>query len=113
MLAWHLAMERGSLQREPSAARRADWLRAGLDVTRQGEATAREPAELALERGLMLSQVAEQDDPPPWPGGVEALWNEAGEAFERAGELGHPDGAALAEGARARAAVLADPPSHR
>jgi hypothetical protein len=113
MLAWHLAMERGSLQREPAPERRAVWLRAGLDATRRGEAVAREPAELALERGLMLAQVADEDAPPPWPGGAEALWREAAEAFERARALGHADGAELAEIARARAAVLAEPPPPR
>lgn len=113
LLAWHLAMERGSLQREPDPVRRATWLRAGLDVARRGESAAREPEQLALERGLILAQLAAEDAPPPWPGGVEALWREAAEAFDRAAELGHPDGAALAAGARSKAAILAEPGAHR
>jgi hypothetical protein len=113
LLAWHLAMERGSLLREPAPERRVHWLRAGLDVARRGEAVAREPAELALGRGLMLSQVAQEDDPPPWPGGVAALWSEAAEAFERAAALGHPQAAALAASARARVPELGKLPTHR
>ena len=113
MLAWHLAMERGSIQREPAPARRVVWLRAGLETSLRGEAVARAPGELALERGLMLAQVAEEDAPPPWPGGVAALWDEAARAFARAAELGHPEGAALAEAARAQAAVLVEPPPPR
>ena len=113
LLAWHLAMERGSLLREPSALRRVDWLRAGLDVARRGESVAREPAELALGRGLMLLQVAQEDAPPPWPGGTAALWSEAAKAFGRAAELGHPQAAALAESARARVPDLGKPPTHR
>lgn len=113
LLVWHLAMERGSQLREPDPERRVAWLRAGLDVARRGEDAAREPAELALERGLILTQVAAQDAPLPWPGGVAALWREAEQAFERAAALGHPDGALLAERARSRAAVLAEPDAHR
>jgi hypothetical protein len=113
LLAWHLALERGSILREPSPERRVVWLRAGLDVARRGEASARDPGELALWSALMLSQVAQEDAPPPWPGGVEALWREAAEAFERAAQGGHPEGAALAEAARARVPELGKPPAHR
>lgn len=113
LLAWHLAMERGSILREPSPERRVDWLRAGLDVARRGEAAAREPGELALGRGLMLSQVAQEDLPPPWPGGRDALWREAAEAFDSAARWGHPEGAALAASARARVPELGKPPTHR
>lgn len=113
LLAWHLSLERGSILREPSPERRVVWLRAGLDVAERGESSAREPGELALGRGLMLAQVALEDDPPPWPGGVPALWTAAAEAFERAAELGHPAAAHLAESARARVPILGKPPAHR
>jgi hypothetical protein len=112
-LAWHLALERGAILREPSPERRVAWLRAGLAVAERGEASAREPAELALLRGLMLGQVAQEDAPPPWPGGVPALWSAAAEAFARAAELGHPEGAALEQAARAQARELGKPPAHR
>jgi hypothetical protein len=112
-LAWHLALERGAILREPSPQRRVAWLRAGLELARRGEASAREPGELALLRGLMLGQVAQEDAPPPWPDGVPGLWSAAAEAFARAAELGHPEGAALEHAAWARARELGKPPAHR
>jgi hypothetical protein len=101
-LAWHLALERGSLQRERDPVRRLAWIRAGLDLARRGEERAREPGELALWQGLVLVQLAREDEPPDWPGGVAGLWADAAEHFERAARLGQRDGAELARGARAR-----------
>ena len=109
LLAWHLSLERASLQREPDRARRLAWLRAGLDLARRGEASAREPEQLALWRGLVLTQFALEDEPLDWPGGVAGLWEAAAAAYERAAELGYPDGEELAGKARARVPILGIP----
>ena len=106
-----LALARASAARSCASPRRsAAWPGCALG---HGQASAREPGELALLRGLMLGQVAQEDAPPPWPGGVPALWSAAAEAFARAAELGHPEGGALEQAARAQARELGKPPAHR
>jgi hypothetical protein len=105
LLAGHLAFDRASAERERDPQRRLAWVRAGLEVARRGERTARDPAELAWWQGLLLSMHADLDD-LPWPGGAPALWRAAIEDFERAAELGHPEGEALADSARRRLAAL-------
>ena len=89
---------------EPSL--RADWLRAALATLERGEDLARQPEELAVDAGLILVAHAQHEQPTPWAGGRLGLWQAAIEAFERAAGLGAPDGAQLAEAARARRAEL-------
>lgn len=107
-VAWHLAFVRASAEREPDPGRRGAWVRAALDLAERGERTARDPALLAQWQGLVLSKLAQDDDPPAWPGGVAGLWRDAADCFERAAALGWSDGAALAASARAREAGRAD-----
>lgn len=86
-LAWHLALDRGSAERTLRAADRVAWLRAGLDLAREGERWAREPAELALFQALLLEQLAAEQDPAEllaaWPGGAAGLEEERQEAWSR------------------------------
>ena len=103
LLAGHLAFDRASAERERDPLRRLAWVRAGLELARRGERTARDPAELAWWQGLLLAMHADLDD-LPWPGGAGALWRGAIEDFERAARLGHPEGRALAQSARSRLA---------
>lgn len=105
LLARHLAFDRASEEREPDPARRLAWVRAALELARRGEASAREPAELAVWQGLVRVKEADEGD-LSWPGGERALLEQAVLDFERAGALGHPDGAALAEGTRRRLEAL-------
>jgi len=102
-LSRHLAFDRASLERESDPERRARWIRAALSLVERGEALAREPAELAVWRGLILVKVASLDPGLPWDGGVAGMWRDAAAAFERAAELSHPEGLALAEAARREA----------
>lgn len=83
----HLALDRGAPDREPDPARRTRWMEAALDVLSRGEAVARHPAELALQRGTLLVRVGESGGEIPWPGGARDAWTEAQGAFERACEL--------------------------
>ena len=88
MLASHQALYLGSREREPSPARRAAWLRAALATAERGEESARDPAALALLRGMLLWAKSEDDPDIAWPGGREAMRAAARAAFERAAELG-------------------------
>ena len=104
-LANHLAFDRASPEREPDPARRRAWIAAGLEVARRGESSCRAPAQLAAWQGLVRVQKAAEPD-LDWPGGPRALLEAAELDFSRARALGHPDGGALAAGARRRADEL-------
>ena len=104
-LARHLAFDRASVEREPDPARRLAWVEAALDLARRGEEVAAEPAELAAWQGLVRVKEADEGD-LQWPGGARALLEAAVLDFERAADLGHRDGEALAAGARRRLAAL-------
>ncbi len=60
----HLVYDRGSPSHEPDPARRWAWIRAGLDVLRRGEATARAPEELVLYRAVVHRTVADAGGSP-------------------------------------------------
>ena len=98
----HLAFDRASVAREPDPARRRAWIEAGLDLARRGIETAREPEELHLWRALVLVKVVETDEELPWPGGAEAMLEEAARACDRAAELGQPDAAEIGVSVRRR-----------
>jgi hypothetical protein len=104
-LARHLAFDRASEEREADPGRRRAFVAAALDLARRGESSAREPAELALWQGLVRVKEAAEGD-LVWPGGTRALLGDAAAELERAATLGHPDGAALAVGARRRLAAF-------
>lgn len=106
MLAAHMAFERASPEREPSAQRRLTWVRAALELAARGEARARDPARIALWQGLLLSKLAREDEPLDWPGGARGMWLAAAEHFERASALGSPHGTLLATNARRAADEL-------
>ena len=87
----------GSTLREPLAARRAEWLRAGLETLERGSLSARRPEGLLLFAGMLLQVHAERDPETVWPGGVDGLWADAERLYQRAAERGSPDARALAE----------------
>ncbi len=91
LLAWHLSLNLASVENEPDPRRRLAWVRAGLDVARRGEESARDPGALAFLQGLVLQVKAENDPELPWPGGSDALWEAAAEHLQRAAELGYPN----------------------
>ena len=95
-LAAHLALERGSAEVEPDPERRAGWFRAALALLERGERSARDPAALALQRGLYLAAIADSEGALPWPGGETAARREAAAAFGHAAELGSKVAAELA-----------------
>lgn len=97
-----LAQDRAA--REPDPARRLAWIRAGLQLAERGQATAREPGELAFLRGLILALRAGPDAELPWPGGPGQPWREAAAAFRDAERAGHAGARAFAESAEAEAA---------
>lgn len=101
-LAHHLMFRRASVLDEPDPARRARFLRAGLDVLRRGEERCEAPAELAQVRGqTLVLYVAEfagaQLD---WPGGRRAALEEGLDAAEAALRGGHPAAPGLVRRAR-------------
>ncbi|HJO27597.1 MAG: hypothetical protein CMK00_09125 [Planctomycetes bacterium] len=97
-LARHLALDRSAADRCPDQAQRAHWFRLGLAVLKRGEAHAANPAELVLDRGLLLAWLGSLPEGEiPWPGGAAGAWGQARQAFLRAAELGHPQSAELAE----------------
>jgi hypothetical protein len=106
-LASHYAHDRASPDAEPNAALRTSWVRAALTLLERGEASAREPAELALHRGLLLVHVGDFDGAIPWPGGPGGAWLGADSAFERAIELDPGGAAGWVQLARLRALRLA------
>ncbi len=106
-LASHYAHDRASPDAEPNPALRTSWVRAALALLERGEASAREPAELALHRGLILVHVGDFDGAIPWPGGKAGAWTEADSAFERAIELDSGGAAGWVQLARLRALRLA------
>jgi hypothetical protein len=93
-LAWHLALDRGSAERTARAADRVAWLRAGLDLAREGEQWAREPAELALFQALLLEQLEAEETSAEllanWPGGATGLEHERLDAWSRCQPSEHP-----------------------
>ncbi len=105
-LAAYLAFDRAAAERQPDPQRRLAWIRAGLETAARGESTARDPGALARWQGLVLAQIAAEDDPLPAPGGARGLWLEAAEHFERAERLGQAEAGELAERSRARAQAL-------
>jgi hypothetical protein len=84
----YLAFQVGSPERELDPERRAEWLRAALEVVRGGEARGEDPAELALWQGELLARAAQQDPQLPWPDGVRGLWRDAARNYERAAQMG-------------------------
>jgi len=102
-LARHQGLYLASVTREPDPERRARWLEAALQGLERGEELARQPAQLALTRGLLLVEHASREagEQTPWPGGRETLLAAAVEAFSRSAQLGHPEGALLSERAAA------------
>lgn len=86
-LAATMAFDRGSPYRQPDPGLRTRWTEAALEVLRRGEESAARPAELAVQRGLILVLVGESEGAIPWPGGAAAAWGQADGAFARATEL--------------------------
>jgi hypothetical protein len=96
-LASHLAFGRASLESEPKSLSRLRWIRAGLDLLKQGEQQAAVPADLAYLRGLILTWVADLEElggqaAPGWPGGTDGARLAAADAFHSAGEAGNLEG---------------------
>ncbi len=105
-LASHLGFDRASPAHEPDPARRLGFLRAGIWTAARGEQLSSHPEELAHLQGLILIVGAANQPDLAWPGGLEALWGQAEEHFDRAESLGHPHGAEGAEYARSELARL-------
>lgn len=110
-LANHFFHSRASPERESDPETRRLWVEAAFDVLDRGSATAEAHGALSLERGNLLVHLAKYatENVPaqgawPWPGRPSDLLEAAATAFERAAELGDPDGAEIARGARERAA---------
>lgn len=90
-LAHHLVFDRASLAREPDPVRRGHWVRAGLALLERGAGSAAEPAELAFDRGLILTFLAAlEPGDRAWPESAAEAWRRATLAFEQARQLGHP-----------------------
>jgi hypothetical protein len=98
----YLAFQLGSPERELDPARRAGWLRAALEVVQRGEASAEDPAELALWQGELLARAAQSDPELEWPDGVRGLWRDALGNYERAARMGSELAAERALDARRR-----------
>lgn len=105
-LASHYAHDRASPDAEPDPAMRTSWVRAASSLLERGEATAREPAELAVHRGLIMIHVSDMGGSIPWPGGARGALEEADGAFERAIELDAGNTQAWVQLARNRALRL-------
>jgi len=101
-LASHLGLDLASPEREPDLERRRMWFRSALSVLRRGGESARDPAELELQRGLLLLGKAEVD-PELDPHGAPALFAAAAEAFTHASTLGARDADGLARYSAERA----------
>ncbi|MFT7486969.1 MAG: tetratricopeptide (TPR) repeat protein [Candidatus Paceibacteria bacterium] len=86
-LASTLAFDRASPDREPDPDLREEWTRVALDLLRRGEQSAAHPAELALQRGIILVHAGDSEGRIPWPGGAAGAWSEAQQAFLRAATL--------------------------
>jgi len=109
-LARHFVYQRAALAREADPAARRRWVEAGLDLLARGERESAAAAELAYERGVVLSYLAwiavESEAPAaerPDARDARTLFLAAAEAFERAAGLGHPGGASAAQAVRERA----------
>lgn len=88
-----LALQLGSVEREPDPQRRADWLRAGLAALDEVERVGGDRGGCALARGFLLYTKAEHDPELAWPGGPAALREAAAQAFAAA--RAHGNAAAL------------------
>lgn len=108
-LASNMAFDRASPYREPSPELRTRWTELALDFLRRGEASARRPADLALQAGLILVRLGEAEGAIPWPGGTAAAWREAQENFVRATELDPGLTEAWVQRAAHRSLRLGDP----
>lgn len=86
-LASNLAFDRASPYRQPQPVLRTRWTQVALEVLERGQEVAREPAHLALMRGLILVNVGDSGGQIPWSGGVAGAWRDAQRAFEVACEL--------------------------
>lgn len=103
-LAHHLIYERASLLREPDAARRAAWIRAGLETLARGERSSRDPGAILFERGVALAFLGSLEDRDrAWPASAQEAWSLAADAFDRAAAAHHPSAAEAARLARQRA----------
>lgn len=90
----HLILDRSSAEMERDPKRRAAWARAGLDLLRRGEERSVDPAALAVIGGDLAGFLAERTARDlTWPGGAEALLDEARASYERAERHGHPEAA--------------------
>lgn len=104
-LAHHMIYDRASLLREPDPARRAAWIRAGLETLARGERSSRDPGAILFDRGVALAFLGSLEDRDrAWPASAREAWSLAAEAFDRAAAVGHPRAAEAARLARERAA---------
>jgi hypothetical protein len=86
-LASNMAFDRASPYRQARPELRTRWTEIALELLRRGERTARRPAELAWQAGLILIRVGDSAGAVPWPGGAGAAWSAAAQHFERATRL--------------------------
>jgi len=86
-LASTMAFDRASPYRQRNPLLRTRWTEVALEVLERGEASAAQPAELAVQRGLTLVFVGNSEGAVPWEGGAAGAWGDAQRAFERATEL--------------------------
>ena len=99
---WSLLAQRQMLQRAApgrgtTPAERRAWIEAGRETLRRGLATARAPEELWFLEGYLLMFCAERDPELGWPGGDQAILQEAWTALDRAAQLGHREAMELAQ----------------
>lgn len=107
--AQHLIYDRASPLREPDAAARERWVRAGLDVLGRGERESRDPGRVAFQRGVVYLALAQLFDANrPLPITRAEAWLEAAAAFDRAASAGEPLAAQMARLARQQAAAEQD-----
>ncbi len=109
--AQHLIFERGSFAENETPAGRRQWIGAGLDLLKRGEALCRTPGELAFMAGLIrtgyLAPIPDED--LGWPGGPRALLIEGTKDLERAVAAGRIGAAETLKALRATQS--AQPPS--
>ena len=88
--AHQLIFQRSSPLREPSAAARESWARAGLAILARGERECAEPAEICIDEGLVYAGWAGiPAEARPIPGTEREFLALALEAFGRARALGN------------------------
>ncbi|MEM9801412.1 MAG: hypothetical protein AAGA20_13880 [Planctomycetota bacterium] len=88
----HFIFTRASPLEVDDAAQRRRWIRAGLDVLLAGEERVAAAEELAYYAALIRVQFLAQipDEALAWPGGSDALLEDAREDLSRAEAGGHP-----------------------